>query len=267
MQKEEANTILYKHTTPSGKVYVGITNQIPEHRWNNGKGYFNVEKSPFKSAIIKYGWDNIKHEILVTNLTRLQAINWERRLIKHYKNLGISLNSTDGGEGVVGRVPWNKGSKGKMSSYWKGKKLSEQHKLRLRYSHLGKPTKRKPHTIYVYDCYGSYLNTFYDISSCCEALNIKSSNLCKAITGERNHVGGYQFRDNNTKNIPLKYLDPENYYKTYPIIAINKRTKEAIYMESMFALARMLHKKQSRVLDKITRLGSLYGMVFYTSRF
>lgn len=27
---------VYKHTTPSGKVYIGITGQKPERRWQNG---------------------------------------------------------------------------------------------------------------------------------------------------------------------------------------------------------------------------------------
>lgn len=31
---------VYKHTTPSKKVYIGITNQKPERRWGkNGRGY------------------------------------------------------------------------------------------------------------------------------------------------------------------------------------------------------------------------------------
>ena len=60
---------LYRHTTPSGKIYIGITCQKPENRWNNGGGYFNAVKTPLKSSIIKYGWENIKHEILFSNLT------------------------------------------------------------------------------------------------------------------------------------------------------------------------------------------------------
>lgn len=49
------NWCLYRHTTPSGKVYIGITSYKPEYRWNNGRGYFNTKKSKFKSSIIKLG--------------------------------------------------------------------------------------------------------------------------------------------------------------------------------------------------------------------
>lgn len=30
---------VYRHTSPSGKVYIGITSQNVERRWNSGKGY------------------------------------------------------------------------------------------------------------------------------------------------------------------------------------------------------------------------------------
>lgn len=36
------NWIVYKHTSPSGKVYIGITNQPANKRWKNGMGYILV---------------------------------------------------------------------------------------------------------------------------------------------------------------------------------------------------------------------------------
>ena len=54
---------VYVHTCPNGKKYVGITTRIrPERRWGkNGKGYYQNEH--FYRAILKYGWDNITHEV------------------------------------------------------------------------------------------------------------------------------------------------------------------------------------------------------------
>lgn len=94
--------IVYKHVSPSNKVYVGITSQSNiKRRWFRGSGY---NRCPiFMKAILKYGWDNIKHQVLFTNLTEARAKNLEKDLIRHYKNLGISYNITDGGDGTLGK--------------------------------------------------------------------------------------------------------------------------------------------------------------------
>lgn len=40
------NFIVYKHTSPSGKCYVGITSQAPECRWgNDGCKYLEIHKN------------------------------------------------------------------------------------------------------------------------------------------------------------------------------------------------------------------------------
>ena len=75
---------VYKHTTPNGKVYIGITKQKPVKRWLHGEGY--SKQSYFYRAILKYGWDNIKHEVLFTELTREQAESKEVELIAYYKS-------------------------------------------------------------------------------------------------------------------------------------------------------------------------------------
>ena len=93
---------LYRHVSPSGKIYIGITSKYPVYkRWRYGTGYVN--NTYFNNAIIKYGWDNIKHEILFTNLDEDRAKRLEIELIRHYKGLGISYNITNGGDGTLGR--------------------------------------------------------------------------------------------------------------------------------------------------------------------
>ena len=59
--------VVYKHTAPNGKVYIGITCRDPEERWANGKGY---NGQYFGRAVKKYGWENFSHEKLFSDLTK-----------------------------------------------------------------------------------------------------------------------------------------------------------------------------------------------------
>ena len=62
---------VYKHTFPNGAVYIGRTNMKPEDRWLNGWGY---KSCPLMfAAILQFGWVNVKHEILVDNITEEES--------------------------------------------------------------------------------------------------------------------------------------------------------------------------------------------------
>lgn len=75
---------VYKHTSPSGKVYIGITVQAPAKRWGRGgEGYAHCPR--FRAAIQKYGWDNIRHEIIAEGLSQAEAERLEIELIAEYK--------------------------------------------------------------------------------------------------------------------------------------------------------------------------------------
>ena len=69
--------MVYKHTFPNGKVYIGITSKKkPNQRWESGIGY-SKNQIVMYNAIQKYGWDNIKHEILFENLSKDDACKKE----------------------------------------------------------------------------------------------------------------------------------------------------------------------------------------------
>lgn len=89
---------VYIHTTPNNKKYIGITSQKPETRWANGFGY--THNKYFNNAIEKYGWNNIKHEIVFENLTKEEASKVEVELIDKYKTCdrNYGYNLTTGGE-------------------------------------------------------------------------------------------------------------------------------------------------------------------------
>lgn len=81
------NYCVYIHTSPSGKRYVGITCQNPIRRWRKGKGYKpkNGQITPFWNAIQRYGWDNFKHEIVLSGLSKADACQAEIDLIEKYR--------------------------------------------------------------------------------------------------------------------------------------------------------------------------------------
>lgn len=138
MENSLTSWSVYRHISPSGKVYIGITSKDPKRRWNYGHGYNHCIL--FKNAILKYGWNNIKHEVVFANLTETRAKDLEVKLIRHYKNLGISYNITDGGDGHLGcswtpsestRELWSKQRIGRtLSDDWKSK-ISDSMKGRV----------------------------------------------------------------------------------------------------------------------------------------
>ncbi len=89
---------VYQHTFPNGKVYIGITKNNVEERWKSGTGY-NTQ-TLMKRAIKKYGWDNVKHEVIETNLTHDEACKREEYYIKLFKsnNKEYGYNATSGGD-------------------------------------------------------------------------------------------------------------------------------------------------------------------------
>lgn len=75
---------VYKHTSPCGKVYIGITRQTPSKRWHRGEGYKGC--TYFYHAIHKYGWDNFTHEIICESLSKTEAEHMEQDLIAFYRS-------------------------------------------------------------------------------------------------------------------------------------------------------------------------------------
>lgn len=90
--------VVYRHTSPHGKVYIGITRQDIRKRWQGGMGY--KDNPHFFSAIVKYGWDNFKHEILLEDLSEDEAYSKEKELIKEHKSnlYEFGYNRSSGGK-------------------------------------------------------------------------------------------------------------------------------------------------------------------------
>ena len=144
---------VYEHVFPNGYRYIGITCNKPQKRWKKGRGYIRTYVG---SAIKEYGWDNIQHNILETELSEFEAKCLEEYYICSYRTyIGFSdckgYNMTLGGDNIIseesrkkiseankGKKPWNKGKKCKHHS--------DETKLKMRESHKGKTSGMKGKT-------------------------------------------------------------------------------------------------------------------------
>lgn len=114
---------VYKHTGPTGKVYIGITKRKPQKRWNSGRGY--IENRYFWRAIQKYGWDSFSHEILETNLTLAEAEEKERYYIRFYDSTNPEHGYNIEAGGVYGPEKFTEEMRQTFSD--RGKRVAEEH--------------------------------------------------------------------------------------------------------------------------------------------
>lgn len=145
---KNSNYCVYVHTSPNGKMYVGQTGQSLKKRWGeNGRRYLEKKNdkyihSAFARAILKYGWDNIEHEVIASNLTKEEADNFEKLLIRKLNTMNpkFGYNCKDGGSnGSLSeetRKKISESNKGNKN-YMFGKKISEEHRRKLSEAHKG----------------------------------------------------------------------------------------------------------------------------------
>lgn len=197
--------VVYKHISPSGKVYIGITSNI-KRRWE-GKGKAYKACNKFYNAIQKYGWDNIKHEILYTDLSEQEAKAKEIELISYYKACNISYNITDGGDGTLGRKMTEKHkallrkihtgntySLGRVQS--KEEKMKKGDKIRgLKRSadtrkRLSDSSKKK---VYRYNLEGDFIDAWDSALDAQNALNIPRAKIGACCLGKLKTSGGFRW--------------------------------------------------------------------------
>jgi group I intron endonuclease len=123
---------IYKHTSPSGKSYIGQTNDYKRRCIEHKKE--SSGSLAFRQAIKKYGWDNFIHEILVDGLNIEEANLFEELHIAEYKTIKPSgYNLTTGG----GNARLTEEGKEKIRKANTGKQITEETREKLRASHLG----------------------------------------------------------------------------------------------------------------------------------
>lgn len=77
--------IVYKHTSPSGKSYIGQTKHMEQRTKEHQSKH--SECRAFKGAIQKYGFENFTTEVLAENLTIDEANVLEEKFISDYNTI------------------------------------------------------------------------------------------------------------------------------------------------------------------------------------
>lgn len=205
MTMKDNKYIVYKHTTPNGKVYIGITGRTVERRWQGGRNYKSSKH--FNNAIQKYGWNNIKHEILFEGLSKENAEEKEIELIDKYKsnNPNFGYNTENGGnsKGKLSEETKKKisnANKGK-SSWIKGKHWSDEHKNKISKTLKGRlsPMKGKHWTDEQKANVGTAIiciNTgeeFYSIRDASRKTKCDRANITRVLKGIYKQTGGMTF--------------------------------------------------------------------------
>lgn len=184
---------VYMHIFPNGKVYVGITNQTVERRWRSD-GYGYKTQSMMYNAILKYGWDNINHVVLHTNLSRDEAEKEEIATIDKYKSnqrkYGYNINNGGSHHGCHSEATKLKISQAKI-----GTRHTEEAKRKIAIASKGRlhteETKKKRSKPVV--CVELNV-TYFGIREAERQTGISCPGIVKCLHGQRKTAGGYHWR-------------------------------------------------------------------------
>lgn len=211
--KDEKKWCVYCHTSPSGKKYIGITSkEKPEYRWGkNGERYLEKKNGKYRhpamaNALLKYpNWDEWEHDILFQGLTKENAQDIEKDLIKLYntKDYKYGYNCTDGGEGASGVV------------------MSEEAKEKLSKIAKERYKDKTKHPMYNVHRYGED-NPFYGKSHT-EKSKEKMIEAHKGLhVGEKNPMYGEQHTEETRKKMRQNHADfsHEKHPRSIPVYCI-----------------------------------------------
>jgi len=135
---------VYVHIFPNGKLYIGCSCN-PSKRWEGSGVKYKPNTNMFED-IMHYGWVNVKHEILVDNLSKEMAYEVESALILKYKTFDskYGYNLSQGSvKGVKHISP--KGIKNIRESMT-GRVVSEESRKKMSVAKIGKAYHTQKHS-------------------------------------------------------------------------------------------------------------------------
>ena len=133
--------LLYRLTSPSGRAYIGITNNVKKRWQEHANASRCGSKCALHLAIKKYGFENFTKEILVKSYLDYAKDLEVKAIIAYSTMVPAGYNMTAGGDGTVGYI-FTEAQKQRMSLAQKGKTMPDDQKQKIRATL--KATPRRP---------------------------------------------------------------------------------------------------------------------------
>ena len=217
--EEEKKWCVYMHTCKhNNKVYVGITSQRINKRWQNGLGYLNKNKDgtykqPLMArAVLKYSdWDNDwEHTIFAENLSNNEARTMERILVALYdtQNPNNGYNICSGGEispmygrhhsqETIEKMKSNRVYLSGENAPHYGKPHSEEAKIKMSQARMGIPNKSVRVKVCQYTKQGEFVNEYEYVDMASKQTGISRSAIENCLCGLSRTAGGYIWKRSN----------------------------------------------------------------------
>lgn len=192
---------LYMHVSPSGRKYIGITQQKPQERWRNGKGY--PRNKHFQNAIKKYGWENFEHIILFDDLTEDEANEYEEELIDLFDTTnpqkGYNLH-TGGRHHKVSQE-----SRDKLSKALKGKYAGKNNPFYGKH-HTAETMEKIYKPVEKYSLNGEYICTYKSLKDAAIDNGVHPTDISKVCRQvKKKTCAGYQWKFKGDKRVIKPY--------------------------------------------------------------
>lgn len=233
---------VYCYTTPSNKKYIGITKNSLRQRLKSGYNKY------FTNAINKYGYENIKVEILEDNLTLEEAAEKERYYIHLYDttNHEKGYNITSGGEGGQGLYDYYE-----IIEYYKN--VNYNFKETLEYFHCQSKTllnilelfgfnrkeivsqidkqryieQNKNVPVIQYDLLGNYIQDYVTVRDAAKAVGLSNAHgIVEVCKNNQNKAGGYYWRFRQDYDVIPKKIVINTFLSKHWMVKVGQYTKD-----------------------------------------
>jgi len=228
------NYTVYKITSPSNKVYIGITKNIIR-RFKEYKSLRCKSQILIYNSLKKYGWDSHIKEILFITLTKEEAIIKEKECVLVNKILNLSLNVSFGGEGANG--------------------------LKFELSPLSKP-------IIQLSIDNKFIKKWSSLREASEKLGLSQGNISRAANGNNRSEGNYLWlkEEDFNKGITRTYEKNSQIIKSRKkILQYDKQGNLVKEWESIAEVCKNLKINKSvihRILNNTTKNSKKYDFKY-----